>query len=183
MSTFPLEQKTLTYVIDVNSFPMNWFKDQTYFKFVEEIRAAVTEVQRLGIFEFKEAFSPKEWKEAVISFKFEKMDATPQDPRIFDKYGVCRVTTDANGRRIAQIRFDSEQQWTHKGWYTWNPWSEKIHFRAVVLHELLHALGWTEHTPEDVRDFSIMAVGNAGGYCKTIPRYDQWHIRKIYGLA
>ena len=182
MNTFPKDQGTLNYVIDTNSFPMAWFKDQTWMKFRDEIRAAMEKMEGLGIFKFKQAMEPKDWATADITVRFATMDGIPDDPHVVDQYGKCHVST-KTGKRTAVISLDVDQKWGHTWWQVNNPFNDSVHFRSVLMHELMHALGWTEHTSPDVRDYSIMDVSNAGGYSKGIPNYDRWKIRKLYGLA
>lgn len=182
MNTFPKDQGTLLYVIDIHSFPMSSFQDQSWEKYQSEIIAAVGEIEKLGIFKFKQATEPADWKKADITIRFEKLDGEVKDITTYDLYGHC-VVTEKDGRRVAKIGLDIDQRWGHTWWQVVRPWRSCVHFRQVVMHELLHALGWREHTPETVRDYSIMDERNAGGYSKGLPMYDRWQIRKIYGLA
>lgn len=181
MSLFPSNQRTLIYDVDYNSFTMKWFENESWKKFRDEIREAFSKMEGLGIFKFIETKDIKEWETADIRIKFAKLDGIPDDPHIVDLYGKCTVST-KTGKRRAVITLDADQKWGHTWWQVNNPFNDSVHFRSVLMHEILHALGWEDHTSPDVREWSLMAVENAGGYSKGIPLYDRWIIRKLYGL-
>jgi len=182
MSLFPSNQRTLIYDVDYNSFPMKWFENESWKKFRDEIREAFNKMEGLGIFKFQESKDPKGWACADITIKFAELDGIPDDPHIVDLYGKCTVILTPMRKRVARIILDRDQKWGHTWWKVNNPFNFSVHFRSVLMHEILHALGWEDHTSPDVRDYSLMAVENAGGYSKGIPLYDRWIIRKLYGL-